>query len=273
MGKFEKQCGCILHVDSDNYSIKKVSSVNRQKKIQRTQKRNLIKPTAKNICSICLDKGESSANIRISEEEDFAEQGPREEPLTDSERLKQIKDMTALLDNVQWRFLSLEEQKALCDLASILGNLINLDLYHEGLKIAKLYKDVDSLKNFTNNFFLEQSNPLLVSFLQNATTNVHTSLENTKKKNTLTHAVEQTYYARNLNTVSPFSFIRNYVTYNLTHSKLAVQLLGNWEGAGSYTTLIDLIMSPSPRLVCPTEMDVINSIDNNQKVRLRHFFF
>ena len=54
-----------------------------------------------------------------------------------------------------------------------------------------------------------------------------------KKLNAVTHAVEQIYYARNLNIITPFAFKRNLITYSLTHSKTAVTLYGNWESLGS----------------------------------------
>ena len=84
--------------------------------------------------------------------------------------------------------------------------------------------------------------------------------------NALTHAVEQVYYARNLNIITPFAFKRNLITFSLTHSKLAVKLYGKWESSGSYSTLSEILLQPGEPLTCKTNSDVINTIDNNQKV-------
>ena len=69
--------------------------------------------------------------------------------------------------------------------------------------------------------------------------------ENEKKLNAVTHAVEQIYYARNLNIITPFAFKRNLITYSLTHSKTAVKLYGNWE---SYATVTDTLLQQSDDL-------------------------
>ena len=84
-----------------------------------------------------------------------------------------------------------------------------------------------------------------------------------KKLNAVTHAVEQIYYARNLNIITPFAFKRNLITYSLTHSKTAVKLYGS---LGSYATVTDMLLQQSDELKYPTDADVISTIDNNQKV-------
>ena len=52
----------------------------------------------------------------------------------------------------------------------------------------------------------------------------------------------------------------------MTHSKLAVKLYGKWESSGNYSTLSGIILQPGEPLTCKTNSDVINTIDNNQKV-------
>ena len=52
----------------------------------------------------------------------------------------------------------------------------------------------------------------------------------------------------------------------MTHSKQAVQIYSNWEGSGGYTTLLNILLEPAPPLRCPINTDIINTVDNNQKV-------
>ena len=46
---------------------------------------------------------------------------------------------------------------------------------------------------------------------------------NGKKLTAITHAVEQMYYARNLNIITAFTFKKNPITYSLAHSKIVVK--------------------------------------------------
>ena len=96
-----------------------------------------------------------------------------------------------------------------------------------------------------------------------------------KEIDVFTHIVEQICYTRNLNIITPFSCQRNLIIYSSTHSKTAVQLNSDWESAGSYTTLCDILLQPAPPLICPTKSDAFNTIDNKQKVRKcgRHIIY
>ena len=87
-----------------------------------------------------------------------------------------------------------------------------------------------------------------------------------KKVNGFTHIVEQIYYTRNLNIITPFPFWQSLIMYNSTHFKTALPLNSYWESNGSYTTLFEILLQPVLRLIFPTESDVFNIIDNNQKV-------
>ena len=109
-------------------------------------------------------------------------------------------------------------------------------------------------------------NPVLLSFL-NGVTGVTVDNSSEKKNNAFTHIVEQIYYTRNLNIITPFSFRQNLVMHSSTHCKTAVQLNSYWESAQSYTKLCDILLQPAPPLICPTKSNVFNRIDNNQKIR------
>ena len=78
--------------------------------------------------------------------------------------------------------------------------------------------------------------------------------------------VEQIYYARNLNIIRTIVFKRILITDSLTHSKTAVKLYWNWESSGNYGTVTDTHLQQGDKLKSPTDADVINTTDNNQKV-------
>ena len=156
-------------------------------------------------------------------------------------------------------------QGELSELRNILGSLIKKEIYEDGLRTSKGYKDISLLKSVSCSSWLDERNTLLTSFVMGLS-GAEMRNENEKKLNAVTHAVEQIYYARNLNIITPFAFKRNLITYSLTHSKTAVKLCGNWESSGSYATVTDTLLQQGDELKCPTDTDVINTIDNNQKV-------
>ena len=148
------------------------------------------------------------------------------------------------------------------ELGKSLGLLIKKEIYEDGLRTSKGYKDISLLKSVSCSSWLEERNTLLTSFIMGLS-GAEIRNENEKKLNAVTHAVEQIYYARNLNIITPFAFKRNLITYSLTHSKTAVKLYGS---LGSYATVTDMLLQQSDELKYPTDADVISTIDNNQKV-------
>ena len=54
--------------------------------------------------------------------------------------------------------------------------------------------------------------------------------------------------------------------YSSTHSKTAVLLNSYWESLESYTALCKILLQLLPSLICPTESDVFDTIDNNKKL-------
>ena len=64
----------------------------------------------------------------------------------------------------------------------------------------------------------------------------------------------------------PFAFKRNLITYSFTPSKTAAKLYRNWESFGNYAMVTDTLLQQGDELKCPTDADVINTIDQNQKV-------
>ena len=80
--------------------------------------------------------------------------------------------------------------------------------------------------------------------------------------NAFSHLIEQVLYTRKLNLVTPFSFKRNLIMYNITNSKTAVKLQSYWESSGSCTTVHDILVSKLDPKNCP-DGDVHNTIDNN----------
>ena len=77
------------------------------------------------------------------------------------------------------------------------------------------------------------------------------------------HTVEQIYHSRNLNTINPFPFQGNLVTYTLTHSRQVVQVYINCEGSGDYTTLSNMLLEPAATTRCPINTNIIKTVNNN----------
>ena len=71
---------------------------------------------------------------------------------------------------------------------------------------------------------------------------------NGKKINVLAHSIEQIYYTRNLNLITPFAFKRNLVLYSITNSKELATMNKKWEGSGSSHTLSSVICEPNALL-------------------------
>ena len=185
--------------------------------------------------------------------------------ITEEESINLIKKICQNLKHCEWDQLSVKMKESICQLQFCLGQIIEKNLYNDGLAISKEYRDIAKLKSAEPKLWLKNRNELVLSFLEGAT-NINLNHENEKKINALTHTVEQIYYSRNLNTITPFAFKRNLVTYTLTHSKQAVQIYSNWEGSGGYTTLLNILLEPAPPLRCSINTDIINTVDNNQKV-------
>ena len=78
--------------------------------------------------------------------------------------------------------------------------------------------------------------------------------------------MEQIYYSRNLNTVNPFPFQGNLITYTLTHSTQVVQVYINCGGSGDYTTVLNMLLEPASTPRCPINTSIIETVNNNRSV-------
>ena len=130
------------------------------------------------------------------------------------------------LKHCEWDQLSMKMKESIYLLQFCLGRIIEKTLYNDGLAVSKQYKDTAKLKSTEPKLWLKNRNELVLSFFEGAS-NINLNHENEKKNNALTHEVEQIYYSRNLNTITPFAFKRNLVTYTLTHSKQDIQIYSN----------------------------------------------
>ena len=122
---------------------------------------------------------------------------------------------------MRWSKFSENLKIKISGLAETIGKAAYRDIYQDGVNIMKEYKDMQMLKMIKPQRWLKQRNPLLLSFL-NGVTGVTVDNSSEKKINAFTHIVEQIYYTRNLNIITPFSFWQNLVMYSSTHSKTAV---------------------------------------------------
>lgn len=253
----------------------------RRKNYQLLTGKKLLAPYAKNVCQACLDFvgsntfSATATNNEITTENDDnlnnIQQGTMEIEETnmindiDSELLTTVEKLKNLLTNVKYEEISLDVRNGLKDIAGNLGRVINSDLYSDGQNVSKEYKDIKGLTTIEPKLWLEKRNPILVEFLIACTDTKLNSSSKIKKNHALVHAVEQIMYARNLNLITPFAFQRNLIVYSVTNSKDVARLTGSWESSGSYSTLSQIVTSPSPPIQCPIG-DVHNTIDNNQKV-------
>ena len=163
------------------------------------------------------------------------------------------------MKSLTWSNLSRDLKNKIIHLAGELGRLINNDIFEDGKSnVTSQYKDLDQLKNMKPLNWIQKRNILLQSFVENCTGEI-----NSKKINALAHSIEQIYYTRNLNLITPFAFKRNLVLYSITNSKELTTMNKKWEGCGSSRTLNSVICEPAPPLQCPSA-DVFNT--NNQKV-------
>ena len=138
---------------------------------------------------------------------------------------EEIVDLVENLENkikgLHWSKFSENLKIKISGLAETIGKAAYRDIYQDGVNIMKEYKDMQMLKMIKPQRWLKQRNPLLLSFL-NGVTGVTVDNSSEKKINAFTHIVEQIYYTRNLNIITPFSFRQNLVMYSSTHSKTAV---------------------------------------------------
>ena len=163
------------------------------------------------------------------------------------------------MKSLTWSNLSRDLKNKIIHLAGELGRLINNDIFEDGKSnVTSQYKDLDQLKNMKPLNWIQKRNILLESFVENCTGEI-----NSKKINALAHSIEQIYYTRNLNLITPFAFKRNLVLYSITNSKELTTMNKKWEGCGTSRTLNSVICEPAPPLQYPSA-DVFNT--NTQKV-------
>jgi hypothetical protein len=125
------------------------------------------------------------------------------------------------------------------DLAAALGDAQSQSIFEDSLAALPLNKTIDSLVDTDCGAWVLNRNPILVSFLSKATQIDPTSGEKrTKKLYALTKAVDQVYYARNLNFISPFGFSENLVSFCVTNNKMDDKLRGIASPSGSHSTVL-----------------------------------
>ena len=124
--------------------------------------------------------------------------------------LKAVNKVTNHLKSLTWNNLSRDLKNNITQLAGELGHLINNDIFEDGKSnVALQYKDLDQLKNMKPLKWIQERNILLQSFVENCT-GVKLEREiNSKKINALAHSIEQIYYTRNRNLITPFAFKQN----------------------------------------------------------------
>ena len=180
-----------------------------------------------------------------------------------------VRGLREALSRIVYDELSENTRTELIQLASQMGRMIQPNVYADGVVSSAIYKDQEALRNTDHATWAADQNPVLVKFLaSSAGVDVNDPNTNVKKIHAIVHAIEQVQYARNLRTITPFSFKRNLISYSMTHSKQITKLTGITEPAGSYTTVHNYLSSPSPIISpkCDQDHSLHVTFDNNQKV-------
>ena len=262
-GRFKKECSCLNHGyfigDCDNFFLCNTKHLKARRTYQALVEKNLVKLSHTYVCNKCLEYAadhyvntctskENSVEETIDqflliseiqgEDDQLYEQDTGLGERIESETEK-LEEFLHLLKQMKGRYRTLVESERikLELIAKALGEIISTDLYSNGIEVSKQYKDFNFIKNTKPQEWAMEQNSLLVAFLCGAC-NIDLKTCSDKKTNALVHTLEEVLYARNLLVITPFAFMRNLVTYTVTHSKTAVQLAGAWEPSGGYTTIL-----------------------------------
>ena len=183
----------------------------------------------------------------------------------DDSLLAKIQGLTAKIKCLKWRDLEDDIKFSLCELSKSLGELIKSDLDMEKGEMALECRSFEKLANVDPRKWYQERNEVMTSFLHGCT-GVSIETTNEKKYNACLHAIEQILYTKNINLVTPFSFQRNILTYIISKSKMACNIVGGWENSGSYTKVNSLLDLPSEPLTIQGTSDITITFDNEQKV-------
>ena len=178
------------------------------------------------------------------------------------------KDTLSLSDKLDEVVKALEYKKfteeQLTRLAEALGRSQGYNIFADGVLLAQDSKDLNFLKQFKPDEWLANRNKILLAFLCGA--GMVEERCSVKKQVALIRSVEDVYYLRNLNLITPMAFGLNLLTFFVTGSKTAITYNGASSPSGGYTsilsTLNDLTLKP---LECPNG-DVDTFFDNCQVV-------
>ena len=200
--------------------------------------------------------------------DDLTDASDRYSSCTETELSSATNTLSKIISSIQWKELSTKTHSDLCSLSLLLGKLIQHQVYLDSSKSSLIYKDQTVFGQTSPQDWISNQNPLLVNFLSGCTGVDVQNESNIKKVNGFAHAIEQVQYARNLQSVTPFSFQRNLISYSLTGSKTVTMLTGCTEPAGGYTTVHKFLNSPSPvaKPEAPANHTIHVAFDNNQKV-------
>lgn len=279
---FSKRCSCENHEIFTNnetieFSIRSRSFFCRRKEFTELLQRHLIKETAASICTVCLayarrkiderDAVESSNTEMVVDKELEICEGVGNRPLgNDNISLATIKSLIQQIRILKWSDIEDNSLKiSLCDLSESLGRLIREDLENEKEKMSDSCKSFENLSQLNYRNWYQQRNKLLTSFIFGCT-GVNETHESPKKFNAAIHSVEQIIYTKNINIVTPFSFMRNILMYTVSKSKMACNVLGVSEGSGCYTKVNSLLNKESIPLEIQDESNIVITFDNEQKV-------
>ena len=241
-------------------------------------RRQLVKESTLTICTVCLAYGKRK--IEEQRQKEISKRAKRN--ATEDTELVEVQNdkddenesLTVLIGRVnlclqglEWGTLANQERESLCSLAENLGKVINKSLYDERTEMAAQCSSLETLMTVEPKKWYAERNQLLASFISGSTgVSLQTCSTNTKKMGAAIHCVEQFIYTRNINTVTPFAYMRNILTYIISKSKMACDITGTAESSGCYTKVNSLLNVPSESLMIQDKSDVTVTFDNEQKV-------
>ena len=243
-------CGCTEHASFSKDKSFKVYKIKAKKhrvlSIKKLTDNGFLDPRVVAVCTACVKYAEEHLS-EISE------------PPQKKVKVTESTVVTDLIDSLNNGKL---QNSDVITIATALGKYIQNDILEDTFKVGKEYRDDAYLSSLDLEKYVCQRNQVLLSFLK-ASANMDS--DNRKKMLCIANAIDSTYKARNLSTISPFSFSRNFITYCMTGSKMACDLNNSVSPSGSYTSIRKWMKDKSSDPVKPPKNgDLITFFDNNQ---------
>ncbi|XP_062577048.1 uncharacterized protein LOC134238946 [Saccostrea cucullata] len=126
------------------------------------------------------------------------------------------------------------------------------------------YKDVDFLKHCDIDSWVKDRDAVLTSFVTSLCGKDFDNMSSSEKTKVV-YAIEHLYSIAMTNTILPFSFSLNLLSYYVSSSKTVCNLYSSAHPSGSYSSVLNWIEQHSQSSIdVPFHNDIITYFDNNQ---------